>query len=42
VLAGGLLGGIVGPNLAAWTRALLPTPSSAPTWRWRWRCWPWG
>lgn len=26
VLAGGLLGGIVGPNLAAWTRALLPTP----------------
>ena len=26
VLAGGLLGGIIGPNLAAWTRALLPTP----------------
>ena len=26
VLAGGLLGAIVGPNLAAWTRALLPTP----------------
>ena len=26
VLAGGLLGGIVGPHLAAWTRALLPTP----------------
>lgn len=26
VLAGGLLGGVIGPNLAAWTRALLPTP----------------
>lgn len=26
VLAGGLLGGIIGPNLAAWTRVLLPTP----------------
>ena len=26
VLAGGLLGGIIGPNLAAWTRAILPTP----------------
>ena len=26
VMAGGLLGAIVGPNLAAWTRALLPTP----------------
>ncbi|MDR0274348.1 MAG: MFS transporter [Burkholderiaceae bacterium] len=26
VLAGGLLGGVVGPNLAAWTRALLPVP----------------
>jgi MFS family permease len=26
VLAGGLLGAIIGPNLAAWTRALLPTP----------------
>ncbi|WOP15497.1 MFS transporter [Ottowia sp. SB7-C50] len=26
VLAGGLLGAIVGPNLAAWTRTLLPTP----------------
>ena len=26
VLAGGLLGAVVGPNLAAWTRALLPTP----------------
>ncbi|HOB65080.1 MFS transporter [Ottowia sp.] len=26
VLAGGLLGAIVGPNLAAWTRTLLPVP----------------
>mgnify|MGYP001499162489 FL=1 len=26
VLAGGLLGAVVGPNMAAWTRALLPTP----------------
>ena len=26
VLAGGILGGIIGPNLAAWTRAILPTP----------------
>ncbi|MCL1961045.1 MAG: MFS transporter [Desulfovibrionaceae bacterium] len=26
VLAGGLLGGVVGPNLASWTRALLPAP----------------
>ena len=26
VLAGGLIGAIVGPNLANWTRALLPTP----------------
>ena len=26
VLAGGLLGAIVGPNLAAWTRAVLPVP----------------
>ncbi len=26
VMAGGLLGAIVGPNLAAWTRTLLPTP----------------
>jgi predicted MFS family arabinose efflux permease len=26
VLAGGLLGAIVGPNLAAWTRDVLPTP----------------
>jgi len=26
VLAGGLLGGVIGPNLANWTRALLPTP----------------
>ncbi|MBY4597676.1 MFS transporter [Ottowia caeni] len=26
VLAGGLLGAIVGPNLAAWTRTILPTP----------------
>ena len=26
VLAGGLLGAIIGPNLAAWTRTLLPTP----------------
>ncbi|CAM5777766.1 MFS transporter [Ottowia pentelensis] len=26
VLAGGLLGGIIGPNLASWTRTLLPTP----------------
>ncbi len=26
VMAGGLLGAIIGPNLAAWTRALLPTP----------------
>lgn len=26
VLAGGLLGAVVGPNLAAWTRTLLPTP----------------
>ena len=26
VLAGGLLGAVVGPNLAAWTRTVLPTP----------------
>ncbi len=26
VLAGGLLGAAIGPNLAAWTRTLLPTP----------------
>jgi len=26
VLAGGLLGGVAGPNLAAWARALLPQP----------------
>ncbi len=26
VLAGGLLGAIIGPNLAAWTRTILPTP----------------
>ncbi|WP_028602827.1 MFS transporter [Ottowia thiooxydans] len=26
VLAGGLLGAVVGPNLAVWTRTLLPTP----------------
>ena len=26
VLAGGLLGAVVGPNMAAWTRTLLPTP----------------
>ena len=26
VLAGGLIGAVVGPNLANWTRALLPTP----------------
>lgn len=26
VLAGGLLGAVVGPNLAAWTRTILPTP----------------
>ena len=26
VLAGGLLGAVIGPNLAAWTRPLLPTP----------------
>ena len=26
VLAGGLLGGVIGPNLANWTRALLPVP----------------
>ena len=26
VLAGGLLGAVVGPNLASWTRTLLPTP----------------
>lgn len=26
VLAGGLLGAVVGPHLAAWTRALLPVP----------------
>ncbi|MGB3069426.1 MAG: MFS transporter [Ottowia sp.] len=26
VLAGGLLGAVIGPNLAAWTRALLPIP----------------
>lgn len=26
VLAGGLLGAVIGPNLAAWTRTLLPTP----------------
>ncbi|WP_298428659.1 MFS transporter [Ottowia sp.] len=26
VLAGGLIGAVVGPNLAAWTRGLLPTP----------------
>lgn len=26
VLAGGLLGAVVGPNLAAWTRNVLPTP----------------
>ncbi len=26
VLAGGLIGAVIGPNLAAWTRGLLPTP----------------
>ncbi|MBV2180502.1 MAG: MFS transporter [Castellaniella sp.] len=26
VLAGGLLGGVVGPNLASWTRLVLPVP----------------
>ncbi len=26
VLAGGLIGAVIGPNLANWTRALLPTP----------------
>ncbi len=40
LMAGGLVGAVVGPNLAALTRDwLCRNPSSVPTWRWpAWRC----
>ena len=43
VLAGGILGAVVGPNLAsAYARPVHRAPSSAPTLRWSSsRCWRW-